>query len=440
MKYAKYLTLMLFCAAFCLFSCKKEKGDFPSFPLQLALKDSLGLNKLTWNKLETSDFIEYVVVRSLTDSIPDFTKLTTSQTIVARITDITKTEFLDPQTSQLFSKTYYRVFLRLQNRNISSPQVSTNSDIVGVAIPNPNNIFQSPTNAQWIYVNSVTANSNSLFLYDLDQEKIMAQSTVLPFFSQRIAFVTENGNNPQIVLWNSASKRLYFYDAQTLAFKSSVDLAGFVYGVTGTNDGYVVAYTDDFGYQLKTIRVSDGRVLSTLSTNNIIFSNFTVFLEKIPNNKEILLYHGAPSQNIIYKSAYGADGTLSPLSAVGTPNSSASPFIKFSNTGKYVCINNAIFNTPLNLTQPLLATGGFTIAFNDAETLTYMTTSQSALRPLFNEIALNPVRPVRTFSSKINTGSSIFKYFTNKNKLVVLSSGFISGSSSNILVYQAINL
>ena len=57
MKYTKYLILMLFCGAFCLFSCKKEGGNFPSFPLQLALKDSLGLNKLTWNKLETSDFI-----------------------------------------------------------------------------------------------------------------------------------------------------------------------------------------------------------------------------------------------------------------------------------------------------------------------------------------------------------------------------------------------
>jgi hypothetical protein len=437
MKHIKTPALALLSVAFLLFvfSCKKETDNFTQFPIDIIVKDSVGTTKISWSKVETSDFIEYVVVRSTIDSIPAFSALNSNHFIIARINDSKKLEALDFNNGQVFSKAYYRVFARLQNRTISSANFSTNSDITLTKITNVIDIVKNELNAQQFFI---TTSDNKIYNYDIEQDKIITQNLSLPIFQPRVTVVSDNGNVPHIIVWNNGTRRIYLLETNNLSIIKTIDFNASVYGVTASNDGFFFVTTDEFNKQFKLFKLSDYTIVAQSGLPQNAYLSSSAITVKIPNRKEIVVHDGS-SSSTIYKFTYDNDGIITSSTRIGQINlpNSSNAFLRVSNKGKYLLINGTLFNDNINLNAPLANFFGFNPLFNEEETKLYVQAT-NAPRLTIEEFNLSDMKLSQSIMPKLSN-FNFARAFPYKNTLIAFTS-ISTNTSSNVLVYQKIKL
>jgi hypothetical protein len=423
------------------FSCVKEVDNFPDYPITLTVKDSLGGARLSWNKIETSDFIEYVIVRSSKDSIPNFSDLATADGafIIGRISDAKRTTFFDFNNGNLLLKTYYRVFARLANRNLSSQNYQSNSDVVQISIT-PSDIIQDEVAPERFYISS--GSLGQLASYDANKEEIIANTQLLSFSSfPRLALYNSGVNDPDLVVWSSGTSRFSVFNGKTLKLKGEVDLTYSISTLSTTNDGYVIAYTDDFNNQIKMIRLSDLQIVSQIKNNTNIFIASNSIISKNGNKKELLVHTGSTCGLTVCKITYG-NGQLINMTLVGTASSSAcvnSAVLKSSKNGKYIVINKGLYNDQLTINTPLqlLNNSANDFFFSPNEDKIY------ALRQSFNGTSFASLDestiPSNTINKSFQTKVSPFKTFVTNDKIYLFGASF-TNQGATVTVMQKLKL
>lgn len=348
--------------AFCFItfqmSCKKEQDIYDLFPIKVTSVDTLGTTKIKWTKIESVDFIEYVVVRSDRDSILSFSALNTSggATIVGRLGTANQTEFFEPFNSSFrVNRVYYRVFARLKNRTISSANYVLNSDLSVVNASAPNEILQDEFNPNLVYLNA--SNRGQIALYDLEKDSVLARASI-GFTSTRTVLASDKGNNAEIVQAITSSNKIIFRDAKTLDVKFTMNNLNYsVYSLAATQDGFVCIVSDEYNKQFKMVRLSDHTVVSTQSNtiDNYPFYIYGVEALKLPNSNNILFLEGNSSSPSFGRLTYDAQGNFTAAKLIGklASNSSSSQFNKISAQSNYYFLLSQMYTTPLDVNKPL---------------------------------------------------------------------------------------
>jgi hypothetical protein len=133
MKRILHLTLFL---GTILLGCDKtiDVSNYDPHPLTLKVVELPGNTyKMTWNPLPTSDFVDYQLIRSLNDSVPDMLPndtLARRSSLVTRIGDKEQNTFFDSVTIA-GGKISFRLFARYRDHSVSSINVAltSNADI-----------------------------------------------------------------------------------------------------------------------------------------------------------------------------------------------------------------------------------------------------------------------------------------------------------------------
>jgi hypothetical protein len=422
------------------FSCVKEVDNFPDYPITLTVKDSLGGVRLSWNKIETSDFIEYVIVRSSKDSIPSFSDLATADGafVVGRISDAKRTTFFDFNNGNLLLKTYYRVFARLANRNLSSQNYQSNSDVVQINIT-PSDIIQDEVAPERFYISS--SNLGQLTSYDANKEEIIATTQLLSFSSfPRLALYNSGTDDPDLVVWSPGTSRFSVYNGKTLKLKGDVDLTFSISSLATTSDGFVIAYTDDFNGPIKMIRLSDRQIVSQIKNTSNVFVQSNSIMFRNGTKKEVIVHTGSTCGPSICKISYN-NGQLISMTLVGTINSSCgnTAILKSSKNGKYIMINRGLYNDQLSINVPLqlLNSSANDFVFSPNEDKIY------SLRQTFNGTSVATLDestiPSSTINKSFQTKVSPFKTFVTNDKIYLFGSSFTNQGMS-ITVMQKLKL
>jgi hypothetical protein len=422
------------------FSCVKEVDNFPEYPISLTVKDSLSGVRLSWNKIETSDFVEYVIVRSTKDSIPNLADLsTTDAVIIGRISDAKRVSFFDFNSNGLLLKTYYRVFARLSNRNLSSQNYQSNSDIVQINIA-PSDIVQDDVVPERFYISS--SNTGQIITYDANKEQNIASTQLLAFSFPRLAVYNSSADNPDLILWTPGSNRFFVFDGKTLKQKGEVTLNASVLSLTTTYDGYVMAYTEDFNTPIKMIRLSDRQVVSQIKNNTGSFISSGSVMYRNGTKKEVYIHSGSTCSPFLNKITYGDQGQLTNMTQIGvvTANNCVNiPILKVSKTGKYVLVNRNLYNDQLNLSSPiqLLNNSAFEFSINSTEDRLY------SVRQSFN--GSNTVTidestiPSSTVNKSYQSKLPAFRTFISNDKIYLFSTLF-NNQGLNVTALQKIKL
>ena len=423
-------------------ACKKETDTFELYPIKITAVDTLGTTKLSWNKIESSDFIEYVVVRSNKDSIADFSELNTSggAVIVGRVSNAKQSEFLDFNSTSTINRLYYRVFARLKNRTISSANYVLNSDLSVLNIPFSNDIIQDEFNPNLVYLNG--ANAGQVTLYDLAKDSILAQSTPVFSSSSRIVLASNNGNNAEIVQFVYGSRKIVFRDSKTLEIKATMDFAYTVYGLDATLDGFICITTDQGGKQFQMIRLSDHQIISTQSNiiENYSFYSYSSNIYKIPNSTAFLVLEGS-SNLYLARLTYDAQGNFTPAKLAGrllNTGSSSVNFQKISTKGGYYYFMGQIYAAPFDVTKPMnffIQSGYYDFVFKQDESKFYTLrqTFSSSNTSLLEEYNLPNGKLYRTLNTRV--GGRLVLY---KDKAYMF--GSTNSSSSQQMILQKIQL
>ena len=435
MRYFLYFSIF-FLVSTLQFSCIKDPdtSNFPEFPITItSVVDTLGVTKISWSKIESSDFIEYVIVRSSKDSIPNFSKLssTDGSVIIGRVSDAKRTFFFDSNNNNpiFIGKVYYRVFARLTNRNISSANYFVNSNISQINF-SISSIVQDETTLERFYFTST--NSSQIMMYDAEKEKSVV-SNLLPFSSSsRIALSNVAGGEPEVIVWSNFNSSIYILDGKTLQQKASIDFAGAnVYNLAVSNDGYMMVFTSESSTPIKMFRLSDRQVVSKINNGspNFISTSNSVLITKNGNKKEFLIHDGSSCSPNLTRLTYSDQGILGSVSSVGNVSSNCNVSrMKVSVTGKYILINSNIFDSQLILSQPIKILNSlyFDTQFNAAEDKIYSSrqtnTSVSTITTV-DETAVTGTTVLRSFQSKI----SFPKAFIGKDKIYFFAN--VSSSS-----------
>jgi hypothetical protein len=432
-------TLAVLCFLIFQTACKKENDTFQDFPITLTVKDTLGTTKLTWTKIESSDFIEYVVVRSTKDPITNLSDLNTAggAFVMTRISNAKQVETVDFNNNgfNINSKLHYRVFVRLKNRTLSSENFSYNSDIFTINTQLPSEIIQDDYNPQLVYFNAT--NSGQIMLYNLEKDTIEAK-VFTNGASSKLLLASDKGKNPELITFSTYNRKIYFYDAQTLQLKTTMDFSSYVYNVTSSQDGYIAIFTEDYNKQIQIVRLSDHQVVSTNSStiNNTYYFYNSAWMSKFPTGNTVLLVENS-SNPMIVKMTHDASGTIinnQYLGRITTSNSSSG--IKISSKGSYILINSQIYAEPLDVTKPvnIFLQNSFEGTFNadDTKFYTFRQNFNGGIASTLEEYGLPNGKLLRTFTPKL-TGRVILY----KNKAHVFGQ---SNFSSSQMVLQKVQL
>jgi hypothetical protein len=434
------IAVCLFCSQI---SCKKETDNYDLFPIKLTSVDTLGTTKLSWTKIETSDFIEYVIVRSSRDTIGSFSDLSSSRTaqIIGRLSTAKQNEFFDTFNGSLnVNRVYYRVFARLKNRTISSANYVYNSELSVVATPVPSEIIQDDISPNLVYLNA--ANSGIIALYDLEKDSILARISS-GFNTSRTVLATDksNSNNSEIIHISIGSSKIVFRDAKTLDIKFTQNSVGYsVYNVTALQNGFICIFTDEYNKQFKIMRLSDHAIVSTQSgtIDNYSFYSYSISMDKTPNSNSILIYESGSSSPNFGKLTYDAQGNFTSAKLIGrlsnNNSSSNGQFNRISAQGNYYFLLGQMYAAPLDITKPLnvfIPSDYSDVIFKQDESKYYVvkrgfTTSNTV--NVMEEYSLPNGKLLRTLTSKI-LGRTVL----HKDKAYVFGSDFNSSSLQTIL-------
>jgi hypothetical protein len=420
-------------------ACKKENDSFQDFPIALTVKDTIGSTKLTWTKIESSDFIEYVIVRSVKDPITNLSELNTSggAFILSRISNPKQVEAFDFNNNGLLitSKLHYRVFARLKNRTLSSENYTYNSDIFTINSQLPSEIVQDENNPHLVYFN--LTNSGQIILYNLEKDtiesKIFTNGT-----SSKLILASDKGKNPELIFFSTYNRKVYFYDAQSLQLKTTMDFTNYVYNVTSSQDGFIAILTDEYNKQIQIVRLSDHRVVSTNSStiNNIYNFYSSTWMSKLPTGNTVLLVENSSSP-MIAKMTHDAQGTIINNQYIGRITSSnSSSGLRISPKGNYFYINGQIYAEPLDVNKPinLFLQGNFESVFSSDDTrfYTFRQNFNSGIANTLEEYSLPNGKLLRTLTPKV-----IGRVVIYKNKAHIFGQ---SNFSSSQMVLQKLQL
>jgi hypothetical protein len=138
MKRILHLTL---CLGTFVLGCDKtiDVSKYDPHPLTLKVVELQGNTyKMSWNALPTSDFIDYQLIRSINDTVPDMLPndtLIRTSSLVTRINDKDQTTFFDSVTIA-GGKVSFRLFARYRDHSVSSINVKLTGSADVTEIPN----------------------------------------------------------------------------------------------------------------------------------------------------------------------------------------------------------------------------------------------------------------------------------------------------------------
>jgi hypothetical protein len=423
-------------------ACKKETDNYDLFPMQLSIIDTLGSVKLRWTKIETADFIEYLIVRSNKDSIPNFSALTFSNeaVVIARVTNSKVNEAIDFSGTSLTNRVYYRAFARLKNRTISSANKVSNSDIAILNITAPSEVIQDDNNPNLVYLNA--GNVGQITLYDLSKDSIVAQSSSVGT-SSRIALASDRGNNAEIVQILNSSRKIVFRDAKTLDIKFNMNFTNSIYSGDGGHDGFICISTDDYSKFFQTIRLSDHKYVSSVTNNidNTYFYSYGNLVTKIPNTNEYLVSETSSSSPNLAKLTCDAQGVITQAKLIGKiQNTSSSSLIsRVSSKGNYYFLYGQIYSNPIDVNKPLNfflpntnSTSDFVFKQDESKFYILRQSFNSSISNVLEEYSLSTGKLVRSISTRL-TGRLVLY----KDKAYIFGT---SNSSSQQTLIQKIQL
>jgi hypothetical protein len=349
MKNLRFLnTLLLFitCASLTFWSCQKEKVDYPLHSLDLKVENAGNGLRLTWSKVEATDFIEYVVVRATTDTVPDLNFLQSTQSvIVTRITNLQQNTFIDPSQFGNQVRLFYRVFARLEKRTLASLNHVANDDLIDLTITGfSSNLSEVVKDESKGYPRLfISGFSNTIALYDDKSERISSFS-VPSIPSTRMTLVSDKNGGSSLVVWANFNSTISFLNTASLAILRTVNMGGSVVGACGTTDGFVMVLTSNG--LLQTYDMSGSALISSTSLGSSFLSS-TAHLVRHPTERKIYVRYLLSSGTYISEVKYSENGTLSPHQILGvSPNISFSTNQNFeiSPAGNVLTFGNLAFS------------------------------------------------------------------------------------------------
>lgn len=417
------------------FSCKKETPtDYTRFPIELTTADVLNGIKLTWSKVETSDFIDYTIVRSTGDSIPELSQLAgnPSAAVVTRITESKLTTFTDFRNSTGPNRTHYRVFARLSGRNLSSRNVLTNADVLDLGGSFNEIVFNNDPKNPIFYM--AGNNSTLLSSYSANEDRVVTTNSGLSTTGMRLAVANKNGANEEVAAFSSSnSGTVNFLDAKTLASIRSIGLTNgsAVVAASGTSDGFFIFVTNETVNNVKIVSIATHTIVSQASIS-FTYSVLTgSILVKNPSQREFVLRDPTISSQVrVSRIEYNEQGQILGGGFVGvaaTGFTTSIPVLRVSTTGDTLLVNNLICNRSLQTRATLTSPSGFSYAdlmFSPQSDKVYGFTGSTASASV-DEYAAASFKLNRSISSKL----SGWRCFAVNNALILFSNPNTTGRS-----------
>jgi hypothetical protein len=438
---------------FCLFTisilwtfngCRKQDdfSKYAAFPLELTIQDVSSGTKLKWNKINTSDFVQYIVVRNTVDTTPDIKSTTNLSTvpIFARITDPTKTELIDLDV--VTSKTYYRVFAQLGNRFIGSVNVASNSSLVSV----PGNFYEFAYNLKRNYIYMLDRNSGFVNLYDVNKGAVVKSIRVALSTSNYFYMVMNQYSGADELLIQgvdgNGNATINVHDPVTLELKDQIS--------TGFSSSYLYSYCSDYNTGIlyaysspnNAIRAISRGQKTILSTNTLLTSGYNLRFKKITDSKIIGMPYASGNYQLLQ---FGNSGQMvAPVIATNVNVSSTSinnPFVvsPFENVFIYG-FNGQVFDKDMK-TVGQLATSSINtyrdFAFSDDATKIFAATSSSLGKrqlDVFTNPGLSFVKSIvtKTFSRNI--------FYIGNNQVLNISDGFDNQTGLQSTIFEKIDV
>ena len=427
-------------------ACKQVEEDFskyPVFPLQLTYEEpapnsNQGL-KLKWNKINTSDFVQYFVVKSTTDSIPELKAgipLSTGFTI-ATIKDPTKTDATDFSFSSQ-SRIYYRVFAQLGTRFVSSQNVILNANVT--ALKNQNYDFAYNSKKNLLYL--VDRNTSNLSLYDVNKNAVIKGVKINVYSSNNyfLALGQYNGLDEVYVLGTDAGSNatIYIYDAATLDFKDFIPLNSSSiqsFSLAADNSGVIYAHNTVGTPKMNAYSRETKALLSGNAT-----TTYSMRIKRLSEGK-ILGLPNASNLMYLYQFDDAGQYAKAPISAFATivpPNNNVNNTIPLavSPTGNTFVIgaDGSIFNNNLNLLGSLSNFSNVYGSFDFSEDGTKLYASTTGQINVFSlpSLVLEKTIPAR------NKGRGLFN--VGNNQLLIVADGFDNNTGSTTTLLEKINI
>ena len=442
----KYLFLfsgLLFSFSLAFNSCRKEEdlSKYSNFPLELTYEDVPSGIKLKWNKVNTSDFVQYLIVRSVTDTIPDIKTGTLANSVatVARITDANKTEFIDFAT--LNSKAYYRVFVQLGNRFVSSRNITPNANIISV----PGFTYELLYNPKRKFVYMLDRNNALLNLYDVNKNAVV-KSVRVSLNTSNIFYLNLgqfNGNDELQIQGMDASSNgmINIHDPVTLELKDQIGTGFSSSSVTSfcsDNSGTFFAYASSF-FSLKAISRTQKIVLSTNNLNN---SGNTLRFKKLSDSKIVGMPSNTGYAQLLQFNASGQYASPANLAFVSLISSGTNnPFVVSPFENVFIHgFNGVIYDNQMKFLGQLSTSSIITyrdFAFSDDATKLYAATTSNAGRrqvDVFNLPALNLDKSINTKTFCRNI------YNIGNNQLLLVGDGFDNTTGAQTTIFEKIDI
>jgi hypothetical protein len=400
--------------------------------MELTTADVTNGTRLSWTKIETSDFIDYTIVRSTSDSIPDLNKLGANPNalIITRITDPQITAFTDIRFSTQSTRTYYRVFARLSGRSVSSRNVLLNAEILDLGGSFTEIISNNSKDKPRFFM--VGNNTSSVVAYDANDDKILA-SALLPIFvsNMRLAVASKNEANEELVAYSANLNLVSFFDATTLKPTSSVTLFGSasIMAAYGTTDGFFIFITNESTNNVKVVSTISHTIISQASINFTYTPNANSFLTKNPSQRELILRDpGSLSTVRVSRIQYTEQGQVTDGGLMGTPNTGVSlsiPVLRVSTNGDLLLINTFLCTRSF-ATKTSFTSAYADFSFSPLSDKIYAFVAGSSLASNIDEYDGATFKLIRSIPTKL----AGFRCFSIANSVIVFSSSSATGRTA----------
>jgi hypothetical protein len=193
-------------------ACGKDEiiKDYSKFPIDFVVQQlPNGGYKYSWTGINTSDFKEYWIVKSIGNEVPFINEnnpdlfINGSTTVIVKITDANRTEFVDT-TSLFIGNSFVRVFAFLENRALSS----LNKEVKGF-----DNLNETKGNAERVILDK---KNNLFYIFDLNSRQVFPINAFTYTTESNFGLLSNIDLTKEIYLDDSeATSMLYFSEFQS---------------------------------------------------------------------------------------------------------------------------------------------------------------------------------------------------------------------------------
>ncbi len=223
--YSMFRILSITALVICMFTtaCKKNNpNNLAKETISLTVQEGENGYLLQWDKVNTSDFINYEIYRSdypLPEPTPD--EPLNINFRIATISDRDKNSFTDSLLFGISSNVYYKVIAKLAMRTLSSGSVknSTNNIVINGSF---DNAYYNPE-LDYIYFLS----NNIVKIYDNTNNTIKLNSKTIDgglstnfFYDDKLKFNTQANGDKEVYVMNNYYS-VSSYDATTMTKKET---------------------------------------------------------------------------------------------------------------------------------------------------------------------------------------------------------------------------